>query len=237
MKRKHLNLAALILSTALCTQLGVSTFAVSSFDPVFYAATYPDIAAAYGNDEGAMLLHYLQYGADEGRQPSADGIPGDDTLEITDEQLAKIWTPVPLKKLANYKSLKCKMTDAEFEAAYNAALEFVAPLCLMSREMQLEYITSGLREMFDTQMTYSMGAKHYNDPYGYFVLHTASCSGCARAVGLCLNILGIPYEHVNEGKYSHQWCRVNIDGTYWIADPYGLYCGPEPAPYQHPYLS
>ena len=237
MKRKHLKLAALILSTALCTQLGVSTFAVSSFDPVFYAATYPDIAAAYGNDEGAMLLHYLQHGAAEGRQPSADGIPGDDTLELTDEQLAKIWTPVPLKKLANYKSLKCKMTDAEFEAAYNAALKFVTPLCLMSREMQLEYITSGLREMFDTQMTYSMGAKHYNDPYGYFVLHTASCSGSARAVGLCLNILGIPYEHVNEGKYSHQWCRVNIDGTYWIADPYGLYCGPEPAPYQHPSLS
>ena len=152
MKRKHLKLAALIISTALCTQLGVSTFAASGFDPVFYAATHPDIAAAYGNDEGAMLLHYLQYGAEEGRQPSADGIPGDDTLELTDEQLAKIWTPVPLKKLANYKSLKCKMTDAEFEAAYNAALEFVTPLCLMSRERQLEYITSGLREMFDTQL-------------------------------------------------------------------------------------
>ena len=59
MRRKHLKLAALILSTALCTQLGVSTFAASGFDPVFYAATYPDIAAAYGNDEGAMLLHYL----------------------------------------------------------------------------------------------------------------------------------------------------------------------------------
>ena len=68
------------------------------------------------------------------------------------------------------------------------------------------------------------------------ILGTASCAGCARATGLCLNILGMPYEHVNENQYSHQWCRVNIDGTYWICDAYGLYCGPEPAPYMHPYL-
>ena len=47
----------------------------------------------------------------------------------------------------------------------------------------------------------------------------------------------IPYEHVNENQWSHQWCRVPMpDGSYWICDAYGLYCGPEPAPYQHPYL-
>ena len=54
---------------------------------------------------------------------------------------------------------------------------------------------------------------------------------------MCLNMLGIPYEHVNESQWSHQWCRVPMpDGSYWICDSYGLYCGPEPAPYQHPYL-
>ena len=35
---------------------------------------------------------------------------------------------------------------------------------------------------------------------------------------------------------SHQWCRVPVGDTYWICDAYGLYCGPEPAPYQHPYF-
>ena len=92
----------------------------------------------------------------------------------------------------------------------------------------------------DTNMgyvSYSMDADHYNDPYGYFVLGSASCAGCTRATGLCLNVLGIPYEHVNENQWDHQWCRVKMDdGTYWICDAYGLYCGPEPAPYQHPYL-
>ena len=237
MKRKHLKLAALILSTALCAQLGVSAFAASSFDPAFYAAAYPDVAAACGTDEGALLRHYIDYGSAEGRLPSADGTPGDTTLDLTDEQLASVWTPIPLKKLANYSSLKRKMTDEEFEAAYQEALKIVTPLALMSREDQLYYITVALRQMFDNGMSYSMSTPHYNDPYGYFVLHVASCAGCARATGLCLNILGIPYEHVNENQYSHQWCRVNIDGTYWIADAFGLYCGPEPAPYQHPYLS
>lgn len=50
-----------------------------------------------------------------------------------------------------------------------------------------------------------------------------------------LNILGIPYEHVNENQYSHQWCRVQIDDSYWIRDAFGLYCGEEPAPYEHSY--
>ena len=48
-------------------------------------------------------------------------------------------------------------------------------------------------------------------------------------------MLGIPYEHVNENQYTHQWCRVDMGGgVYWICDAYGLYCGPEFAPYQHP---
>ena len=93
-----------------------------------------------------------------------------------------------------------------------------------------------LRWRFESGMSYSTTDAHYNDPYGYLVLGSASCAGCTRATGLCLNILGIDYEHVNEGQWSHQWCRVNVDGTYWICDAYGLYCGPEPAPYTHPYL-
>ena len=122
--------------------------------------------------------------------------------------------------------------------AYQEALKVVTPLALMSREDQLYGIASALRAVVDDgSMAYSMEANHYNDPYGYFVLRTASCAGCARATALCLDILGIPYEHVNENQYTHQWCRVPMeDGSYWICDAFGLYCGPEPEPYQHPYF-
>ncbi len=144
--------------------------------------------------------------------------------------------PVPMKELANLKSIQKKCTDAELQAAYDIALEIVTPLAKKSTEEQLYGIARELRRLFDSGMSYSTDTPHYNDPYGYFVLKTASCAGCTRATGLCLNILGIPYEHVNENQWGHQWCRVNVDGSYWICDAYGLYCGEEPGPYQHPWL-
>lgn len=142
--------------------------------------------------------------------------------------------PVPPNKLSNYRSLKRGQTNAEFQEAYNIALSIVTPLAELSRDQQLIEIAQALRARFDDGGKYSTSAKHYNTPYGYFVLRTASCAGCTRSTGLCLNILGIPYEHVNENKWAHQWCRVNIKGTYWICDAFGLYVGPEPAPHKHP---
>ena len=145
--------------------------------------------------------------------------------------------PVAVDQLQNLASLKKSCTDAEFQAAYDAALEVVTSLADQSAREQLRGIATELRRMFESGMTYSTTAPHYNDPYGYFVLDVASCAGCTRATGLCLNILGISYEHVNENQWGHQWCRVKMDdGSYWICDAYGLYCGPEPAPYEHPYL-
>ena len=146
--------------------------------------------------------------------------------------------PVPVSQLQNLTSLKKSCTDTEFQAAYDAALAVVEPLGDLSREEQLYQIALDLRTMVDSgKVTYTTSAPHYNDPYGYFVAGVSSCAGCTRATGLCLNMLDIPYEHVNENQWGHQWCRVPMDdGSYWICDAYGLYCGPEPAPYQHPYL-
>ncbi len=144
--------------------------------------------------------------------------------------------PVPMGELANLKSLRKNANDEELARAYAEALKIVTPLADLTREEQLYGIAIALRERFESGMSYSMETPHYNDPYGYLVLGAASCAGCTRATGLCLNILGIPYEHVNENQYSHQWCRVNLGGVYWICDAYGLYCGPEPAPYKHPFV-
>lgn len=143
---------------------------------------------------------------------------------------------VPMSRLQNLTSIRKRASNAELAQAYEAAKEIVEPLANLSREAQLCGISLVLRIITDNEVTYSMSARHYDDPYGFFNLHTASCAGCTRATGLCLNMLGIPYEHINENAYSHQWTRVNVNGTYWICDAYGLYCGPEKVPYQHPNL-
>ncbi len=144
---------------------------------------------------------------------------------------------VPLKKLNRYTYFKKYMTNSQFQKAYNAAAKIVKPLLGKSKQEQLVGIMTGLREYFDNNMTYSMSAPHYNDPYGYFIKKSASCAGCARATGLCLSMLGFKYEHVNENQYTHQWARVKIGKKYWICDAYGLCCEEEPAPRKHPLFS
>ena len=37
------------------------------FDPTFYAATYPDVVAVFGNNETKLYNHYKKYGKKEGR--------------------------------------------------------------------------------------------------------------------------------------------------------------------------
>lgn len=141
---------------------------------------------------------------------------------------------VPLSELANYEQLHWNLSDEQLSECYEAAKPFVATLVGLPQEEQMKRIAQELRDFFDNRMEYSDTAPHFLDAYGFFINKKASCQGATCAVGLCLNMLGIDYEHVNHNKWTHQWCRVPYNGTYWIVDSYGLYCGPEAAPYKHP---
>ena len=63
-------LCAIIL---LCESI---TAYAASFDPAFYAATYPDVAAVVGTDPQALYDHYINYGMKEGRLPYNGAKPG-----------------------------------------------------------------------------------------------------------------------------------------------------------------
>lgn len=244
--KKRIMTALLTLALMIMGVVSVpeSAMAAEKFDPAFYATTYADVTAALGTDPKALYDHYITYGQKEGRLPYANATPGASVDGIVDTKV--VATPqatqadtgiVPISQLANYKSLKKNMTDAEFQAAYNEALKIVQPLVGKDRQTQLTSISSTLRARFDAGMSYSTDAAHYNDAYGYLILGSVSCAGSARTTGLCLNMLGIPYEHVNENQWSHQWCRVNMgNGTYWICDPFACYAGQEPGAYMHPYV-
>lgn len=217
--------------------------AAEKFDPAFYAATYADVVQVLGTDSQTMYEHYLTYGQKEGRKAYPGAAGGEAVEGIADTEAAvstnSVQTAsggiVPLEQLPHLKNLKKKCTDEEFRAAYDVAAGIVTPLIGMDREDQLYQIAATIRYRVDSgQVYYSTDEPHYDDPYGYFVSGMASCAGCARATGLCLDMLGIPYEHVNENQWSHQWCRVDMGGAYWICDAYGLYVGQEPSLYGHP---
>ncbi len=68
---------------AMAVAVGVLVFtperaeAAGKFDPAFYAATYPDVAAAVGMDAEALYVHYVSYGRLEGRVPYAGAQGGE----------------------------------------------------------------------------------------------------------------------------------------------------------------
>ena len=146
------------------------------------------------------------------------------------------FTPVPLEKLDNINLLHWNLTDEQIKKCYAFALQIARPCANFTLKDKLKFIATNVRAFHERYVTYSTSTPHFLDAYGFYVLRSASCQGAACAVGLCLNILGIEYEHINHNKWTHQWCRIKVGNTYWICDAYGLYCGPEPAPYKHPYF-
>lgn len=163
-------------------------------------------------------------------------VSADGAVLTSDYDEIGLGVTVPLRSLSRYSYFRTFMTDQQLAQAYSVAEEIMSPAVGASREDQLSWIAYALRMLFESGMDYSQSAPHYNDPYGYFVLGYASCAGCVRATGLCLDLLGISYEHVHENQWTHQWARVKVGSEYWICDAYGLYCGPEPGVREHPYL-
>lgn len=60
--------------------------------------------------------------------------------------------------------------------------------------------------------------KYYRSPYGVFVAGVFTCAGATRALGRVLDLLGYSWVHVNENKYEHQWCVLQMDGQKGYAD-------------------
>ncbi|MBE5846727.1 MAG: hypothetical protein E7300_03530 [Lachnospiraceae bacterium] len=58
------------------------------FNPSFYAASYQDVAAAYGNDGAALFKHYTEHGKAEGRIPYNGATPGEEVTFSGDAGVA-----------------------------------------------------------------------------------------------------------------------------------------------------
>ena len=152
---------------------------------------------------------------------------------------ASSFPPVPpvLNSLPISQSLKKGMTDAEFDQAYNKAYNIVVEFAGYTKDEMIMavYIELATIRRY-SYWEYSMSEKHYNDVYGFFILNRTSCAGDVRAAALCLAILGIPSEHVNENQYGHQWLRVELDGDYVVLDVNAPYIGYELEAYKHPLI-
>jgi hypothetical protein len=146
-------------------------------------------------------------------------------------------TPTPSNELPGSAALKKGMTAAEYAEAYRVATEIVNR---HKEKDEIEMLAGIVGDVFNIYLsgTHSESEAHYNNVYGALILKRASCAGVTRAVNLCMTILGIPYEHVNENQWTHQWCRIFVksENSYWVLDGQAGIIGPEPSPYEHPGL-
>lgn len=201
-------------------------------DTDFYANYYPDLKAKYGYDAHKLLDHYINYGIFERRIPAMYYLYNMDALGIGDL--------VPEAILYRRKSLRKGLSEKQFHNAYEIARSNIVNSARSAAPNNMAAQMTVVAQKMYNWINYNPGVKyrtdiaHYNDPYGVFGIprwsddgkstvvysYGADCAGATRAVGLCLNMLCIPYEHVNENTWKQQWCRVNINGKYYVIDPY-----------------
>ena len=198
------------------------------FDSDFYANYYPDLKAKYGYNAQKLLDHYLNYGVYERRIPSIYYLYNQDALALNEI--------TPKEVLYRRASLRKSCTQAEFYNAYDEAYPIVvAAKAAYPNNMygQMTYLERALYNRINVspRVPYKTSGAHYNDPCGVFgnidkdangvrIPFGADCAGTTRAMGLCLNMLQIPYQHMNENKWKQQWCRVTINGRTFALDPY-----------------
>ncbi len=198
------------------------------FDSDFYANYYPDLKAKYGYNAHKLLDHYINYGIFERRIPSMYYLYNMDALGVGDI--------TPKELLYQRKSLRKGCTQAEFYNAYDEAYPIViAARAAAPNNMygQMAYVANELfnRINYNPGIRYKTKGKHYNDPCGVFgnvdkdssgrrIPYGCDCAGSTRAMGLCLNMLQIPYNHINENTWKQQWCQVYINGKAYALDPY-----------------
>lgn len=71
MKKSISNLFICVLAVMFLTILFPIKAMASGFDPVYYAAKYPDVANAVGTSQKALIDHYITFGVYEGRFQNA----------------------------------------------------------------------------------------------------------------------------------------------------------------------
>ena len=97
---------------------------------------------------------------------------------------------------------------------------------MKKRYLRLAALTAGV--LLTAQTGLSAAALSTFDAAYYAAQHP-------DVAAVCGNDEGAPLRHylnhgIDEGRVPME------DGSYWICDAFGLYCGPEPEPYQHPYF-
>ena len=204
-------MATAILGTSMTAYAAPKTMPDGqTFDPEFYAATYPDVVNVLGTDEAALYGHYVTYGKSEGRKPYADGLVTEQTLADADA-------------VHNYyKNISDEGREQADAIAKQIADDILANADYKTDQQKVYAAAAKVAEYCNSiQYGTDIKTKWYRSPYGVFVGGIYTCAGSTRALGRVLDYMGFTWEHKNENQGLHQWCIVTMDGQVGFADGMG----------------
>ena len=233
--KRHVShlLLCLALLLAGCSLLAVGAAAatpVGEFDSARYGSDYPDLLRAYGPGilQDELYLHYLRYGAAEGRTAYSLRTGQPFVLEENAQQAYQ-------NQLA--------LTGAEARLN-NASLtpdrSWPEPLLAVADEVlaQVGGATpcEKLRGCYDwliQNCSYgsattglSGGGRIADDAYGILVGRVGVCDNYSAAFAVLARMIGFDARlqngmtHMASGGYTgHAWCMINIHGVDYVFDP------------------
>lgn len=101
---------------------GSTASSTTTFDPTYYAATYPDVAAAVGTSANALYNHYITSGKAEGRKPNANAAGGAEVSGISaTTAAAATYQTISLATLNS-----CRKSSGLNSLSYSAKLDTAA---------------------------------------------------------------------------------------------------------------
>lgn len=141
--RKQTMAVMLALALVIGMTAGITSFAdeLGKFDPVFYAQTYPDVAAVLGTDAEALYNHYITCGQKEGRVPYAGAAVGAEVDGIAGT------APVSSGAMAHSKSEARKLWQQGLPHGYQpdySLYEYTPEQMALAEQKQQEFDASGL---------------------------------------------------------------------------------------------
>lgn len=176
--------------------------------------------------QAAAIIYRLIY---SDLTPSSAAMGFEEYNKYKEERRQEILSTIPTVNLSDYN---INTKAGRLEASKAKAKEVIAKLAIdpandlwdESESMKAGYIAGWLGNNAGTQHDQSLeayGVNYGNEAFAAFFCGSAACSGFCKAYKLCCDELGIECVHVNEGLWTHQWCKVFVDGHWEIEDVQG----------------
>ena len=139
--------------------------------------------------------------------PSTPQQPAASEPTTTEPATPTVTAPTPQEQKLSQATAVAQQIADEINANFDGASD-------------LEKVTAAAQAVAEycDQATYTTEGEDYSQAYGVFIKGEYSCAGATRALGLVLDCMGYDWEHVNENQWTHQWCKVTMDGQVGWAD-------------------